>query len=404
MLVRRWARNRAAALAAAASASPASSSASASAFLSKARAAGARAPVAGTRILTPVERRLDEAIWEGFRLRSLAKLFPALESAGGGGPGASAGAGGGGGAGVGAGADVNYQRLHADRTSALMAAAFVGDDRAAALLLRRGALAHLRDREGRTAADYALIGAAETAAPAGTPGPAAAAGASAPAASAALPPAALARHAMLRDLAQGETDELAALARAREREDERQLDALAASMSRVGVRPSAAPPAVPATNDDDDDDAGDGFEYDFYVVQEEGDGAPGASTSFSATAAPSRPPAVAARRVHIDAVSFDVALAALEARASEWDLVDGDLEAAPGAEDSDRDSDDEDGRELDYGDEESGESDAERRREEGREFEGSDDEKGGKDKGGSSADDEDADGSNDDDNDESDGE
>ena len=48
--------------------------------------------------------------------------------------------------------------------------------------------------------------------------------------------------------------------------------------------------------------------------------------------------------------------------------MDGELEGPPGGDESERDSEDEDGREIDYDDEDSEESDAERRKEEGREF------------------------------------
>lgn len=85
------------------------------------------------RILNPFQRQLDEAIWRAFATADLAPVFDALRG----------------------GADVNYQRMHSDLTTALMAAAFHGDARAVVALLRQGALARIADISGRSASRIA---------------------------------------------------------------------------------------------------------------------------------------------------------------------------------------------------------------------------------------------------------
>ena len=85
------------------------------------------------RILNPFQRQLDESIWVAFTTGDLGPVFTALRG----------------------GAEVNYQRLHSDLTTALMAAAFHGDARATIALLRLGALARIADASGRSAARIA---------------------------------------------------------------------------------------------------------------------------------------------------------------------------------------------------------------------------------------------------------
>jgi hypothetical protein len=92
-----------------------------------------------TRCMSPLERRLDEAVWRAFRFGD----FPAVEAAlalCAGFPGSSG---------------VNFQRPHADLTTALMAAAHAGAAGAARELVARGALVRVRDAVGRTAVAYA---------------------------------------------------------------------------------------------------------------------------------------------------------------------------------------------------------------------------------------------------------
>lgn len=122
-LVRRWDARLLAAPRAAALSSVASTAA----------ASPGKAPA--FRVLTPFQRQMDEAIWQTFRSGALARIFEALSS----------------------GCEINYRRLQSDQTTALMAAAFMGDERACASLAKRGALAHLRDKEGRAAHDYAAL-------------------------------------------------------------------------------------------------------------------------------------------------------------------------------------------------------------------------------------------------------
>ena len=92
----------------------------------------ARAPVLN-RVMTPLERAMDEAIWRGFRSADLRGIAPALAM----------------------GASINYQRAASDLTTPLMAAAFCGDSTVVGSLVRRGALVRVTDSSGRTAVSYA---------------------------------------------------------------------------------------------------------------------------------------------------------------------------------------------------------------------------------------------------------
>ena len=85
------------------------------------------------RVLVPLERVIDEAVWRAFKLGDL----PAIESA------------------ILQGASVNYQRVSSDLTTSLMAAAHHGEAGAARWLVERGALVNLRDVNGRGAVDFA---------------------------------------------------------------------------------------------------------------------------------------------------------------------------------------------------------------------------------------------------------
>ena len=107
--------------------------------LRDARSAAARASfvpqtqLARGRILTPYQRRMDEAIWEAFRNGDFGPVFAALND----------------------GSDVNFQRPQADLSTALMAAAYHGVERVVRSLLRRGALVRLANVTGDTALSLA---------------------------------------------------------------------------------------------------------------------------------------------------------------------------------------------------------------------------------------------------------
>jgi hypothetical protein len=86
-----------------------------------------------TYLFKPLERELDEAIFEAFQAGSVERALGVVAR----------------------GADVNFQRKNADDTTVLMAAAYVGDVRAVARLLRAGANPCLVDRNGATASTLA---------------------------------------------------------------------------------------------------------------------------------------------------------------------------------------------------------------------------------------------------------
>lgn len=161
------------------------------------------APVRG-RILNPFERQADEAVWRAFTTGDLSPVFEALRG----------------------GADVNYQRLHSDLTTALMAASFHGDARAAVALLRQGALARIADASGRSAARIAEE----------------------------RGHAALA--ALLRDVQHEEEEEFAA--------------AVAPGPAQRGGPLSPAPPPSPAAGAEMRDGPGAEFDYDVFVPVDEG--------------------------------------------------------------------------------------------------------------------------------------
>ena len=76
---------------------------------------------------------MDEAIWSAFQDGHFDAVFRALQL----------------------GADVNFQRSQSDLTTALMAAAYHGNGRVVARLLRRDALVRAPDARGATAAIFA---------------------------------------------------------------------------------------------------------------------------------------------------------------------------------------------------------------------------------------------------------
>lgn len=170
-------------------------------------------------VLSPFQRRLDEGVWTAFQTKDLGPLFAALAAS------------------SNASADVNYRRAAADLTTPLMAAAFVGDEPAAVELVRRGALAHLQDRAGRTAADFAALGG----------------------------------HAMLaatlRAVTQGEREYLEGLV----------LGLAGGSAAPKARRPVAAAsgPAQTASGgpaaaeEDEEDDEEEGVAYDYYVAEDD---------------------------------------------------------------------------------------------------------------------------------------
>lgn len=88
------------------------------------------------RILSPQQRAVDEAIWSAFRTRNASRLLHTLTSLGG-------------------GVYVNFQRVCADLTTLLMAAAYCGDMALVSTLIRQGALARIVDADGRSAAGFA---------------------------------------------------------------------------------------------------------------------------------------------------------------------------------------------------------------------------------------------------------
>jgi hypothetical protein len=94
------------------------------------------AAAAAMRVLTPVEREMDEAVWTAFMHRDLSRGLALVTR----------------------GEDANYQRVLADGTSLLMAAAALGADAAVAELLRAGARVAASDVHGATAVAHAERG------------------------------------------------------------------------------------------------------------------------------------------------------------------------------------------------------------------------------------------------------
>jgi ankyrin repeat protein len=86
------------------------------------------------RIFKPAERSMDEAIWGAFQKNNFSAVFQALSM----------------------GADVNFQRSKSDLTTALMAAAYHGQARIAATLIRSDALVRIKNSHGTTAVDIAI--------------------------------------------------------------------------------------------------------------------------------------------------------------------------------------------------------------------------------------------------------
>jgi len=264
--------------------------------------------------MTPFERKMDEAIWHAFRVGNLDLIFDAIDSAG---------------------ADVNYRRFSSDGTSCLMAIAFRGDEAAAAALMRRRAIAHLKDFEGRTAADYALLGS----------------------------PPNLSLHSILRDLAQCEIDEMEKqimqerayaaeieLLEVEARAERNKGDVKLAEEVIAARRKRLEEEQLKRTMDD-------GFEYDIYVPVDDTTTTPtAASSSSSSSPSPLDPPTTTAMRVALDLASFGSALAALEDVENEWDRLDFALDLGQSP-DSDHDSEDIDGQEIDYGDEDDDDDD-----------------------------------------------
>lgn len=86
------------------------------------------------RILNPFQRMMDEAVWRAFTQGDFARVFQAMREHG---------------------MDVNFQRSQSDLTTALMAAAYHGETRIAATLIRQGALVRVPDVNGNTALSIA---------------------------------------------------------------------------------------------------------------------------------------------------------------------------------------------------------------------------------------------------------
>lgn len=87
------------------------------------------------RILNPFQRLMDEAVWRAFIARDFGGVFAIIREHG---------------------MDVNYQRVQSDLTTALMAAAYHGETKVAAALIRSGALVRVTDASGNTALTIAL--------------------------------------------------------------------------------------------------------------------------------------------------------------------------------------------------------------------------------------------------------
>ena len=85
--------------------------------------------VISNRVLNPFQRQMDQGIWKAFQSGDFSAVFASLND----------------------GMDVNYQRPQSDLSTALMAAAFAGDDDVATDLLTRGALVRIPNVFGHTA-------------------------------------------------------------------------------------------------------------------------------------------------------------------------------------------------------------------------------------------------------------
>jgi hypothetical protein len=311
-LVRRWARpveSTAALLASTAAANAFEESAAKRPRNVPSHLLTSSAATAATRIMTPFERKMDEAIWHAFRIGNLELIFEAID----------------------AGADVNYRRFSSDGTSCLMAVAFRGDDAAAAALMRRRSIAHLKDFEGRTAADYALLGS----------------------------PPNIALHAILRDLAKCEIEEMEKqiqqervyaaeieLLEMEARAERSHGDAKFAVLANAAKKKREENELLKQSTDD-------GFEYDIYVPVDSVTPTASSSSTSSSSSLETEATATAttSMRVALDLASFGSALAALEDVENEWDRLDFALDLGQSP-DSDNDSEDIDGQEIDYGDEE----------------------------------------------------
>jgi hypothetical protein len=81
------------------------------------------------RILTPLQRKMDKAIFDAQRTGEFAAVFEAMRH----------------------GCDVNFQRVASDLSTALIAATQHGNERVVRALLQRGALVRVPDMYGRTA-------------------------------------------------------------------------------------------------------------------------------------------------------------------------------------------------------------------------------------------------------------
>lgn len=88
--------------------------------------------------MTPLERAMDEAVWRAFVHRDFSAVLRCLDYDM-----------------AMTGLDVNYRRLGADFTSALMAAAHHGDGHLVGRLLKKGALVCAKDCHGRSAVHFA---------------------------------------------------------------------------------------------------------------------------------------------------------------------------------------------------------------------------------------------------------
>jgi hypothetical protein len=87
------------------------------------------------RVLNPLEREMDHAIVVAFQTGSTLELQQALQQ----------------------GANVNYSRNQSDRTTALMAASYIGDSLLVSQLLSMGARVQAADVNGNTALDLARL-------------------------------------------------------------------------------------------------------------------------------------------------------------------------------------------------------------------------------------------------------
>lgn len=85
------------------------------------------------KVLNPMQRRMDEAVWMAWVHANFQAVFAALAF----------------------GCNINYQRAQSDLSTALMAAAHHGNSKVAASLVRQGALARIPDASGRTAVQFA---------------------------------------------------------------------------------------------------------------------------------------------------------------------------------------------------------------------------------------------------------